>query len=551
MRSPGRLLWWLVRIQTRTVVGGAALGIVWMAARVVVLPAVLGAGIDEGVAGDDRAALLGWSAALLAVGVLIAGTGMFRHRSAITSWLAAASAVQQLVARRAAEVGAAMPRRVATGEVISVGTTDIQHLGEAMNVITRFAGAVVSFVVVAAVLTSIALPLGMVVIVGVPLLGLCLGPLLRPLHHRQAEQRERVGAMGALGADTVAGLRVLRGIGGEELFRRRYAAASEQVRRYGVRVAGVRSTVEALEVLLPGAFMVTVVWLATRLAVDGRLSIGTVVACYGYAAFLVIPLQVLSEAADKWTRAFVSARRCVALLSVSPDPPEPADPAPEPPADAELVDEVTGLRAARGELTAVVCTEPGSAAALAERLGGYQPGAALGGVRLVDLPRAAVRRRVHVSEHEPQLFSGRLRADVDPAGRHTPDELSAALAAGAATDIVDGLPNGWDSQVTERGRSLSGGQRQRIALVRALLTEPDVLVVDDPTSAVDAHTEALVAEGLAAHRRGRTTVVLTTSPQLLGRADRVALVSGGTVRAAGSHAELGKRADYREVVARG
>jgi ABC-type multidrug transport system fused ATPase/permease subunit len=158
---------------------------------------------------------------------------------------------------------------------------------------------------------------------------------------------------------------------------------------------------------------------------------------------------------------------------------------------------------------------------------------------------------VHVSEHEPQLFSGRLRADVDPPSLHTPGELSAALTAGSATDIVDGLPDGWDGEVTERGRSLSGGQRQRIALVRALLTEPDVLVLDDPTSAVDAHTEALVAEGLAAYRRGRTTVVLTTSPQLLGRADRVALVTDGAVRAAGSHTELAKRADYREVVARG
>ena len=113
------------------------------------------------------------------------------------------------------------------------------------------------------------------------------------------------------------------------------------------------------------------------------------------------------------------------------------------------------------------------------------------------------------------------------------------------------LDGGWQGQLEERGRGLSGGQRQRVVLARVLARDPDILVMVEPTSAVDAHTEALIAERLAAHRAGRTTIVTTSSPLLLHHADRVALLSGGVVTAYGTHEEL-LRTDrgYRLVVAR-
>ena len=114
------------------------------------------------------------------------------------------------------------------------------------------------------------------------------------------------------------------------------------------------------------------------------------------------------------------------------------------------------------------------------------------------------------------------------------------------------LPGGWQGRLGERGRALSGGQRQRVILARALLADPEILVLVEPTSAVDAHTEARIASRLAEARRGRTTVVMTASPLLLRHADRVALLDGGEVVACGSHAELfATCAAYREVVRRG
>src|SRR5699024_11177328 len=125
-----------------------------------------------------------------------------------------------------------------------------------------------------------------------------------------------------------------------------------------------------------------------------------------------------------------------------------------------------------------------------------------------------------------------------------------------AGDVLESLPDGLEGEVAEKGRSLSGGQRQRVALARALLTEPEVLVLVEPTSAVDAHTEARIAERLAILRAGRTTVVVTSSPPVLARVDEVVLVAGGVGRARGTHRELlGPHAGaqgraYRTVVSR-
>jgi ABC-type multidrug transport system fused ATPase/permease subunit len=167
-----------------------------------------------------------------------------------------------------------------------------------------------------------------------------------------------------------------------------------------------------------------------------------------------------------------------------------------------------------------------------------------------------VRRRILVVDRDPQLLVGSLRDSVDtPSARPDPADrrpsVDEAITAACGADIVAGLGHGLDSQVSERGRSLSGGQRQRIALAAALRADPDVLVLDEPTSAVDAHTEAIIGERLGALRSGRTTVIFTTSPLLLARADRVAFLDNGTV-ATGTHTQLmATNARYRLVVTRG
>jgi ABC-type multidrug transport system fused ATPase/permease subunit len=536
--------------QWHTLAGGMLFGIVWMVCQAV-MPAVIGHAIDDGIAAKDTGSLVRWTLAMAAIGVLQAVSGIIRHRFAVTNWLTAAYRTVQLVARQATHLGATLPKRVATGEVVAIGTNDLAHLGNAMDVIARAAGAVVSFLVVAVILLNTSVTLGLVVLVGVPVLLLLIGPLLKPLQRRNMAQREMMGQLSNLATDIVSGLRILRGIGGERVFHDRYVRDSQKVRRAGVQVGRLQSLLDALQVLLPGVFVVIVVWIGARFAVQGRISAGELVAFYGYAAFLMIPLRTATEFANKWIRAFVAARRVVRVLSLEPEVIDPDQSYPEPPVGAELVDIESGLRVEHGLVTALVSDRPEETALIADRLGHYAPGEVRwGDVPLSGLPRAAVRRRIVVSDPGSTLFSGTLREALDIRDRGDGD-LLAALHTASAEDVIEALDEGLDAPMTERGRSFSGGQRQRLVLTRALAADPEVLVLVEPTSAVDAHTEARIATRLRRHRAGRTTVVTTTSPLLLDRVDRVAFVRDGAVVAVGRHRDLLHDVpDYRAVVTR-
>jgi ABC-type multidrug transport system fused ATPase/permease subunit len=537
--------------QWHTLLLGMLFGILWMSSQAV-MPAVIGRAIDRGVAAKDTSELLKWAGVMLAIGLVQAVSGIVRHRFAVTNWLTAAYRTVQLVGRQSVHLGGTLPRKVSTGEVVAIGTSDLSHVGQVMDVSARFAGAVVSFLLVSVILLSTSVRLGLVVLIGVPTLMLLIGPLLSPLQKRSARQRHLMGDLSNTASDIVSGLRVLRGIGGEQVFLDRYRRESQTTRRAGVSVAKLQSVLDALEVFLPGVFVVVVVWLGARYAVDGTITPGELVAFYGYSAFLMIPLRTATEFANKLIRARVAAVRICRVLALQPDHTDPAAPAASPPHGSDLYDERSGLLVRAGRVTAVVSDQPDESAALADRLGMcaavIDDDVTLGGVPLSALPRDEVRRRIVVSDTGATFFSGRLADRLDVAGRGSVDR---ALETASADDILEALPEGLDTVVSERGRSFSGGQRQRLVLARALTIDPEILVLVEPTSAVDAHTEARVAARLRDHRAGRTTVVTSSSPLVLDAVDEVAFLRDGHVVATGTHADLlTADRDYRAVVTR-
>lgn len=561
-RTPARYLLWIIRGQRVSVAGGVLFGILWMGSQAFV-PAAIGKAIDQGVAGRDTGRLLLWAGAVLFLGTVTAVAGIFRHRFAVFNWLSAAYRTVQVAVRHATKVGASLPSKIATGEVVSIGATDISHIGGSIEIIARAAGSIVAFGIVAAILLTSSVTLGVIVLVGVPVLMLTIAPLFRPLHRRQHAYREIGGKLTTRATDIVAGLRVLRGIGGEESFSGRFKEESQRLRWAGLQVAKIDAALDGAQVLVPGIFVTIVTWLGARFALSGDISVGELVAFYGYAAFLVAPLRNATEAADKIIRGLVAARRVVRLLALEPAVADPADwyhgggdlvaAAGASGYEFELVDAESGLTVRPGTLTAVAATDPADATALADRLGRYvDADVSWRGVPLERLPVATVREQVLVADGEARLFSGRLRDELDVRGNAPQVAVDAALHTASAEDIIDGLADGLEEAIQERGRSLSGGQRQRLLLARAMLADPAVLVLVEPTSAVDAHTEARIAARLAAARAGRTTVVMTTSPLLLDRVDDVAFLDDGKVTATGTHRHLlDTSPDYRALVTRG
>ncbi|MEV6210010.1 ABC transporter ATP-binding protein [Kitasatospora sp. NPDC051914] len=566
LSSPLGLLRWLSRAQRRGQVLATCWGVLEMGCQAA-LPLALGLGIQSAVDGDTAGI---WRAGGLAVllAVLQATGTVLLHRQAVWNWITCAAQIRQLVARRASGLGAGLSRRIATGEVVAVSSGDVEKMGWYVELMARVRAAVLVWLGVSLVVLVREPLLGAAVLLGVPVLAVAVWPLLGPFERRYSEQRALGGKATELAADTVAGLRVLRGIGGEELFLERYRTASQKVRRAAVRAARTWSLMQAQQVLLPGLFVVGVTWYGAHLAATGRLGIGELVAVYGATAFLAAPLRILGEAAHAWSVARVSAGRAARVLALSRTAPgaEFTESLGRP-ERGDLHDPVTGLTARAGRFTAVVCGDPDFAGELAARLGGHvplaedeqpQPSVRLGGVPLDGAPLADVRAAVLVHDKEPVLLSGTLAEllDVPGAGRvDVADALAAARAEDVLDALVDGSPEcGGDpmaARITERGRSLSGGQRQRLALARSLVADPPVLVMDEPTSAVDAHTESRIAAGLRKVRDSRTTVVFATSPLLLDQADAVVLVQDARVVAVGTHRGLlADHPQYRAVVTR-
>ncbi|MEU0071925.1 ABC transporter ATP-binding protein [Streptomyces sp. NPDC006332] len=557
-RSGPRFLWWLFRNQLRGQLKSLAWGLLHFGS-VSVLPFCVGLAVQAVVdRSGHRLALAGGLLAVCCVGNAVGET--FLHRTAITNWITAAARVQQLLARKAALLGSALTRRVAAGEVVAVSTGDVEKIGWFVESVSRFTAAVVTIVLVCVGLVVYQPALGVVVAVGLPLLALAVLPLLPRATRRADIQREKAGRATELASDTVAGLRVLRGIGGEDLFLDRYRRASQEVRHAAVRSARMWSLISAIQVLLPGLLLIGVVWYGVRLAREGRIDVGELVTVYSSVMLLTYPLRHFEEIAMAYSFSRPSARRAARVLSLERATDTGGSRAAETPS-GDLYDPATGLLAVSGRLTAVVCGDPDAAGLLAERLGGHpsDEGASvlLGGVPLDDLPLDSARTAVLVQDKDPVLLSGSLREllDVPASGGVSAEE---ALAAAQCGDVLTALVQGsidaedpMDARITERGRSLSGGQRQRLALARSLVTDPEVLVLDEPTSAVDSHTEARIANGLRELRTGRTTVVFTSSPLLLDRADQVVLVHENEVAAVGVHRELvHKEPRYRAVVTR-
>jgi ABC-type multidrug transport system fused ATPase/permease subunit len=546
--SANQYLGWIARNQKYLLSLGVFWGITWFGFQALI-PGALGAGV-QAVTDQDVEAVVLWAAAVLALGLAQALAGVMRHRFAVWSWLAAASRTQQLIVRHATFLGGDLPTQIATGEAAAAASNDSSRIGNAFEVVQRFVGAIVAFVGIAVLLLSNNLLLGMVVVLGAPLLALAVGPLVKPLERRERDQRERLGKATELAADTVAGLRVIRGIGGEELFLGRFRTASQRVLEAAVHTARIKSLLDGLQVLLPGLYTVTVTWLGARLAVQGDITVGQLVAFYGYTAFLVFPLRTITEFAQKWTAAKVAAVRVERVLSLDRLVSAPGT-APEPP-DGDLVDVSSGLVVRSGRLTAVAADDPDAADRVSARLGRFADGTVeLAGAALDELPTEVVRRRILVQDKDPTILSGAAGSlfDIPRSGQIA---VADALDTASAVDVIESLPDGLSTDLPERGRSLSGGQRQRLALARSLVADPPILVLDEPTSAVDAHTEARIGERLRQARAGRTTVVFTTSPLLLDHADEVALLVDGTVVATGKHRELlHSNPQYRVVVLRG
>ncbi|WP_242455896.1 ABC transporter ATP-binding protein [Mycolicibacterium sp. P1-18] len=531
------------------------------------VPVMIGVVIGRAVETGDVGQLIVWIAALATLFLLLT----FCYQSG-ARYLMRAIATEGHQLRVDLSSRILHPFRLRTplrsGELLSIAGTDADETSYLLDYVPRIAGSVTAIVVCAGVLLSIDVPLGLVVLVGTPVILYLLhfgGPVIT---RRVADQQELAGKATAMSADLVAGLRPLRGIGAEDAAGRRYRAVSQEALAATLRATRSQSVFvgvsTATSSLLAVGVAVTAGWFALR----GQISIGELVTVIGLAQFLLEPFNTMAEVPSWVAEARASAVR-VGWVEDAPVALSPGSASLNSgPHALELRDlrhgslEGVTLSVEAGSMVGLVAARSADADALVKVLSGqlvpgeYDGEVRIGGVTLEDLDLGESRRALLVEPHRADLFTGSMRSNLlsGDAGADD-DHVDAALRSSCAVEVVEVHGGNLDHGVTERGASLSGGQRQRLVLARALLRRAPVLVLHEPTTAVDAVTESAVAQGITELRHGSrarafTTLIVTCSPALLAATDGVVFLEGGRVVATGSHAELMERPDYRSAVLR-
>ncbi|MEV0573696.1 ABC transporter ATP-binding protein/permease [Streptomyces sp. NBC_01463] len=434
-----------------------------------------------------------------------------------------------------------------SGEVLTIATEDADSTADIIEVVPLLISSLVAVLVAAVALGLADIRLGLLVIVGTVVILSILSVMSKRIGASTQEQQARVARAGAKVADLISGLRPLHGFGGNHAAFVSYRKVSTEAKQQAVTVARVNGVYAGAALALNAVLAAAVTLTAGWLAFDGQISIGALVMAVGLAQFIMEPLKMFSEMPKYVMMARASAER-MALVLAAPPVTTPGPERPSAGGDLEIdgvrYGALAGLkmRVAAGEFVAVAAYQPRAAADFASILAvnvppdDYEGAVRIGGQELAGLSVEAVRELMLVNPYDAEIFAGTLRTNIDPSG--TSRMLPEAVEASMLTDVVALHREGLDHGVRDRGANLSGGQRQRLSLARALAADSDVLVLHDPTTAVDAVTEQLIARNIAKVRRGRTTVVFTSSPAVLDAADRVLVLADGVIAAEDTHRNL-------------
>ncbi len=525
-------------------------------------PTVARYAVDGGItAGVEQVLLI---ATLLAVAV-VAADWFFVSAQTVLASRAGESVLYLLRVRSYAHLqrlGLDYYERELSGRIMTRMTTDVDALSAFLQ--TGLAQAVVSLMTVVGVAVALLVTdveLALVALSTVPVLLVATVVFRRSASRAYAEARERVSIVNADMQENVTGVRIAQAYVHEERSADRFARRSDAYRRSRIRAQRLVATYFPFVALLSDIAQASVLGVGAARVASGELSPGVLTAFLLYLGMFFAPVQQLSQVFDGYQQAAIGLTRIGDLLRTPTSVPEVPDGAQVPVPDrlegaVELRDvtfryapdaapalDAVSLVVAPGETVALVGATGAGKSTLVKLLARFydvEEGAVLvDGIDVRSHRLADYRHRLGIVPQEPHLFTGDVAANIAYARPGaSPAEIEAAARAVGALDLVRSLPHGFRQPVGERGQGLSSGQRQLIALARAELADPDILLFDEATAALDPATEAAV---LAAGDRvlsRRTAFVVAHRLATAARADRIAVLDGGRIVELGTHAEL-------------
>jgi len=526
----------------------------------IVIPLVTKAIIDGPVAGGQRGKLLPLALLAFGLGAVEAVFTMIRRWVQASAALGIETDMRSDLYRHLQALPVSFHDRWQSGQLLSRAISDL-------SVIRRFIGfglifLVVNFltyITVIALLLHLDTALGLVVVAWTLPIALVSRSFARQYFTVSRRVQDQQGDVATQVEEAAVGIRVVKAFGRRRLVGERFGAAARTLYGSSMDSVRLRARFWAMLDVIPNLGLGVALLLGAAAVAHQRLTVGGLVAFLALQLQLVWPIDALGWLLAVGQEAATAAERVYEVLDA---PLEIADrPGARPlaprsvqgrlrfervgfryPGTRHPVLHDVRLQIEPGETVALVgATGSGKTTlvSLVPRLYDVTEGRiTLDGHDLRDLELTSLRRIVAVGFEEPILFSASVRENLLLGDPDASDQRIAEALATAQAEFVNDLPWGLETRIGEQGLSLSGGQRQRLALARAVLAHPQVLVLDDPLSALDVHTEALVEEALARVLAGTTGLIVVHRPSTIALADRVALLEGGAITAVGTHAEL-------------
>ncbi len=542
---------------------GGGIALIVSALAMLVVPMAVRRMIDHGFAATDGTLIGQYFVMLIVIGVVLALASSSRFY--FVNWLGerVVADVRSDVFAHLARLGPAFYERSHSGEMMSRLTADTTQVkaaaGTALSQLLRNAIMLIGALVMMLVTSW---KLSLLVLIAIPAIVLPLMAFGRLVRQRSREAQDSLADASAFAAENLAAVRTMQAFGYEGEVSRRYSSSVEDAFGAAKSRLVARAGLTALAIGLVTTSIVAVLWYGASSVVSGDMSAGRLSQFILYAVFAAGALAELSEVWGEISQAAGASERLMELLAVEPEIKSPAvtEALPVPPLgqvafenvsfsyptrpDIQSLDGVS-FEVKAGETVALVGPSgAGKSTIFSLLLRFFDPQSGRVLIDGVDVSKAdldALRKRCSLVPQDVALFADTVAENIRYGSADVSKEaVEAAAIAAHADSFIRNLPNGYDTQLGERGVTLSGGQRQRIALARAILRDAPILLLDEATSALDAESEQEVQKALVGVMKGRTTIVIAHRLATVKQADRIIVVEDGRIVEIGDHATLSK-----------